>query len=164
MIKFKTIRYQRMLIDTLGPDWSFDINGNLTWYYKYCLACLQPLVQPFTDFDTFRQKQWLIGQCNYIIGQLTHLLNHFFDPTLKRITISRSTTNQPSIDDWAYPAKTQLSGGWQDPAKAQARSFTDKPASTISIISVPVGVDVGQVTAIVEELVLAGLKYQIKVV
>jgi hypothetical protein len=163
MTQFRNIQYSRMLIDTLSSDLSFNSDGSLTWFYKYCACCLQPLVAPFAAFVTFRNTEALIAQCAYQIGQLTNVLNYLFDPVNNTITISRAVSNQPAIDDWAYPAKSQLTAGWTDPAKLQTRGFTDAVNTTGTLITIPPYVDQSALVAVVEQIRLEGLTYSIVV-
>jgi len=89
---------------------SFAINkaGELSIMYKFCLSCVYPLQTAFDSFETWRQRQLIIANCNYTIGQLKNVLNYLFDntnfvaPDWGRITISQAQFNYiyaPTIDD-----------------------------------------------------------------
>ena len=97
---FRTIKYSKMTFETLRSYFSVNASGQLSILYKFVFSCLYPLQSVFDNYDTFRIKKQIIASCKWQIGQLTNVLNYFFDPTLKRIHINQSevTIIAESID------------------------------------------------------------------
>ena len=97
MLQFRVVNYGKMLYESLRAYFSINSSGNLSQLYLFLLACLYPLQPAFDDYDTFRIKKQIIANCKWQIGQLTNVLNYFFDPVSKRITITQSVL--ASVDD-----------------------------------------------------------------
>jgi hypothetical protein len=58
-------------------------------FYRYLLCCLYVLQHPWDAFNLWREREKIIAGCKYEIGQLTNVLNYFFDSTLNRIYITQ---------------------------------------------------------------------------
>jgi hypothetical protein len=104
MYQFKTIDYGAMNFEALRNDLAINKATTLSREYKYTLAMIYPLQSIFNNFAIWREEKRLIAQCKFTIGQLTNLLNYFFDPTNKGISIRQQqnvTLYAPNIDDTA---------------------------------------------------------------
>lgn len=160
---FRNINFTALLYETLSGFLSINKAGTPTWFYKYCVACLVLLQQPFLDFVTFRNKEYLIANCKWQIGQLTNVLNYLYDSTLSRINISQAVATPEFLMEFTYPPEQFLGDFDSDPMEFW-NSFGSGPATSIVTINVPAGVDLADLTATVAQIAIAGIKYTINVV
>lgn len=68
----------------------FNKKGKITSFYTFLLCCLRPVQQYFDNFVIFRNKKFDIANCDWTFGNVTNLLNSFFDSTQKRIYLTQS--------------------------------------------------------------------------
>lgn len=150
-----------MLWDSLGNFFSLNSVLSLSIMYKICAAYVQPLPAPFAAYVAFRNNAWLIAQCKWQIGQATNVLNMLFDLVDQRITITQSSTSPVSLTTFEYPAIGQTGGAFGSPPVLQLRAFGDKAASTIVTINIPAGISLTAITAVVNQIIIPGIPYQI---
>lgn len=156
---FRSIDFTEMLYQTLTGF--FSINKALlpTWGYKFCAACLTVFQGPFASFDAFRQKEYLVANCKWQIGQLTNMLNKLYDSTLNRIYITQSIANPEFFWQFAYPPSMFLSDFGTAPM--QFLEQFGNVATTIVTIHVPNTVPLSDLTAVVAQISITGIPYQI---
>jgi hypothetical protein len=178
MLPFKNITYSKMLYETLRNYHSvtkvyFDEEGNqqgglLSDLYKYCLACLYVLQAPWNAFNLWRRDKLIIASCKWQIGQVTNVLNHFFDAELSRIFITqRKLTNlfAPVID-----GNESLTYGWPIDIY-ESEIFAPVITDTVTLateVSVHVPASIftspsimNSLIAIIEQIKITGINYQI---
>ena len=165
MANFRQISYATMLYETLRHYFTINTDQQVSILYKFLAAILAPLQQPFNDYDAFRVREAIIANCKWQIGQLTNVLNYLFDTTLKRIFITQSVITIIADPEFAYPAVlfdslfTVPGGG--DTAVVGEREFFDKVSISTVTINVPTGVDLSAITAVIEQIRIQGIPYQI---
>lgn len=160
MPNFRHIDYGKLLYETLRAYYSVNSSGNISIMYKYLLAILQVLQAPFDGYEIYRTKEAIIANCKWQIGQLTNVLNYLYDPTLSRIFITQSVILPVADPTFAYLPDNFDTVFAEDPEIFE-RTFTDKAASTLVTINVPIGVNISDLTATVEQIKLTGIPYQI---
>lgn len=148
-----------MLLQSLRAYYSVTVQGQINHLYKYCACLIQPLIVPFDAYEQARITNGLIANTKWQIGQLTNVLNYLFDNVNNSIYITQSSQSPVSAVGFAYPA-TQQMGGFGGLA-VQTRGFFDKAAQTPVIIHVPMSVNLSALTAIVAQVALAGIYYEI---
>lgn len=157
---FKKIDYGQMLYEALRNYFSVNTAGEMSIIYKFCAACLFPLVGPFEVYAAQRQIYELVANCKWQIGQLTNVLNMLYDAIQKRIFITQATTAVLSAPKFPYTTGVQVRG-FGVAAQAQARKFNDKLGGTNVIINIPAGTDLAAITATIEQIKLDGIDYSI---
>lgn len=160
---FRNINLVSMLYETLTGVFSINKTGLPTWYYKLCVACLAVLQAPLTDFYAFRNKEYLIANCKWQVGQLTNVLNFLYDPIQNRINIQQSIATPQFLSQFAYPPLQYLSD-FDTPPLEFWRTFNDQSATSIVTINVPAGINLSDLTATVAQIAISGVPYQIAVV
>ena len=116
MSGFKNIKYLSVLRETLRSYFFYNSNGEISILAKIIssfTSVLQNYWGTFTDtlqtlnpltnqptFSGWRNNKQIIANCKWQIGQLTNVLNHFFDSTLNRIYIDQSGYLAPFIPDF----------------------------------------------------------------
>lgn len=152
-----------MLYETLSGFFSVNAAGQLTWIYKFCVACLVVLQGPFTDFDNFRKKEFIIAGCKWQIGQLTNVLNFLYDPTQNRITITQSISTPQFFWKFAYPPTMFLSDFGSAPMDflEDFESGVAKSAVSINVPSSFNAAIVDDLIATVAQIALTGIPYVI---
>jgi len=158
---FRNIDYGKMLYEALRNYFSVNSDGQITVLYKYCACFLQPLQLPFNNYDAARQINALVAQCRWQIGQLTNVLNFLFDTIQKRIFITQAKTSVLSAPSFPYNTPVQVRG-FGSPAQAQARGFGDNTSTSKVVFNVPVGVNISNITAIIEQIRIQGIPYVIQ--
>lgn len=162
MPNFRHIHYGRQLYETLRAYYSVNASGNLSVLYKYLIAILQVMQAPFDEYDKYRTKEAIIAGCKWQIGQLTNVLNYLYDTTLNRIYITQSDIANIADPTFDYPP-IHFDGTFDDaPPAIFERTFTDRVATTLVTINVPVGVNLSDLTATVEQIKLKGIPYKIE--
>jgi hypothetical protein len=160
MPNFRKIDYGRLLYETLRSYYSVNADGNVTIAFKYLLAIISPLQAPFVGYDIYRTKEAIIANCKWQIGQLTNVLNYLYDSSLNRIFITQSVI-LPVVDPtFAYDPDNFDTVFTEAPAIFE-RTFNDRVAQTLVTINVPIGVNISDLTATVEQIKLIGIKYVI---
>jgi hypothetical protein len=164
MNNFKTIDYSLLLFENLRNYFSINSQGSASIAYKYLASFVQPMQTPFNDFDSFRVKEALIASCKWQIGQLTNVLNHFYDPILKRIYISQSTTTVVSDPIFAYPPVLFDSDFGTAPMKFE-KTFLDVASKTNTTINIPSAISslLADITATLNQVNLTGIPYTINI-
>lgn len=162
---FRNINFTALLYETLTGFLSINKAQNPTWFYKFCAACLILFQQPFVDFVLFRNKEWLIAQCKWQIGQLTNVLNYLYDPIQKRIYIAQAIATPEFLMQFPYPPEQYLNDFSNDPALEFWNQFGTGPLTSLVTIHVPndPAVDLVDLTATVAQINIEGPKYQIVV-
>lgn len=102
MPQFKTIDYSMINYEAVRNFHAVNRAGFLSIEYRYTLACIYPLQDTFNNFDTWRQAKKIIAQCKWTIGQLTNVLNYFFDNVQNRIYISQQRISNVFVPIIAY--------------------------------------------------------------
>lgn len=148
-----------MLYETLTGFFSINEQGQASWLYKFCAACLSVLQNPFNSFVLFRNKEQLIAGCAWQIGQLTNVLNYLYDSIQNRITITQSTVTPEFFWKFAYPPSMFL-GSFADAPLTYLFPFGGVAISEVTI-NVPPGIDLADLTATVAQIVLSGIPYKI---
>ena len=159
---FRTINYGKALYETLRGYFSINAAGELSILYSFCAALVALFQTPFNNYAAFRQQQALIANCKWQIGQLTNVLNMLFDPINKSIFITQSVILSISDPTFAYPPVNQ-DDTFGYPSTAQERKFTDKAAETLVTFNIPNTVSVTAITAVINQICLLGIPYNIVV-
>lgn len=157
---FKNIDYPKSLYESVRNYFAVNTSNEITILYKYLACFLEPLIGPFDEYVLFRTRQALIAQCKWQIGQLTNLLNYLYDSTLNRIFITQSQILALSAPKFAYTTLVQLQG-FGVAAQGQVRKFGDQSAISDVVIHVPVSVNLSSITAVIEQIRVQGIPYQI---
>src|SRR5579863_2763033 len=164
MIKFRTISYGKMLYETLRAYFSVNDQGEMSVLYQICAAIVQPLQDPFDAYHTFRVAASMVANFKWQIGQLTNVLNYFFDTSLQRIFITQSVVNIVSDSTFAYDPIT-YDDVFENAYLINEREFGDGANKTTVAINVPVsvaGTSLSQITATLEQIRLPGIQYVIQ--
>jgi hypothetical protein len=157
---FKNINYATMLYESLRNYYSINSNEEASILYKYCAAILSPLQPAFDNYNAFRIREAIIANCKWQIGQLTNVLNYLFDNELSRIFITQSELTIVSLDTFAYPP-VHTAGTFAMTPTLQTRVFGDKTEETLVAINIPSSISLSQVKAVVEQIRMQGIPYQI---
>jgi len=161
---FRNIDYPKMLFESLRNFFSINASGSVSYLYKYLSAFVQPFQQPFADFVTFRNKEMLIANCKWQIGQLTNVLNMLYDAISKRIFITQSIVSVISDPMFQYHPTNYDSDFSTTPAIDEVE-FTDRVNETLVTINVPVAVataSLSDMVATIEQIRMLGIPYQIQ--
>lgn len=173
MNQFKYISYPKMLYETLRNYLSVtkvffedgvQKGGKLSDLYKYCLSILYVLQSPWDSFEMFRAQKKIIANCKWQIGQLTNVLNYFFDPIDKRIVITQSrilslfapmiqyesTTYAPTIDE----ESTTYEGTITDTSTIIAEVNFHVPSEIFNNT-----ITMGQLISTIEQVKITGINY-----
>lgn len=161
MPNFKKIEYGRLLYETLRAYYSVNSSGDISILFKYLLACIQPLQAPFDGYDTYRTKEAIIANCKWQIGQLTNVLNYLYDNIQNRIFITQSTISRITDPTFAYAPYNFDETFSDSPPAIFERTFSDRFTITKVTINVPVGTNISDLTATIEQIKLIGIDYQI---
>jgi hypothetical protein len=117
----------------------------------------------FDSYDTFRIKKQIIASCKWQIGQLTNVLNYFFDPILKRIYITQSEVTiiadpqfeyEPILFDPVFEETTSIFEPY----------FLGQSSKTNVTFMIPTGVNVDEITAVIEQVKMNGIPYTISII
>lgn len=163
MAVFKNINYGRSLYDGLRAYFSVNSTGHLSILYKLLFCMVQPLQAPFDLLNAQRAINKIVANCKWQIGQLTNVLNYLFDPELSRIFITQSISSIVSATTFEYTAIqniTEFGGG----NPVFVRGFQDRSAQTVVTINVPAGTNISEITAIIEQIRIQGIAYQIAII
>lgn len=160
MAVFKNINYGRSLYDGLRAYFSVNTAGQLSIMYRLLFCIVQPMQAPFDLLNSQRAVNKIVANCKWQIGQLTNVLNYLFDPYLSRIYITQSISNIVSATTFEYPAIQNISD-FDGGNPVFARGFFDRSAQTLVTINVPAGTNIGSITAIIEQIRIQGIAYQI---
>lgn len=167
MSQFKTIDYGQMNYEAVRNFHAVNKAGFLSIEYKYTLSMIWPLQGAFNDFDTWRRAKQIIANCKWTIGQVTNVLNYFFDREQKRIYISQkrltnlfapvinyeSTTFAPTI--------TNESGSFAPNINDTGTSLAEVSIHVPSTVFADPLI-MGQLTSVVEQIKITGLFYIIE--
>ena len=157
----RNINYGRLLYETLRAYFSVNgVTGNLTGFYKYLAAIIQPMQPVFDSYVIFRTREALIASCKWQIGQLTNVLNYLYDATLNRIFITQSTSSIISDPVFAYPPD-HFDTTFASMPTVFERKFGDKLRGTLVTIHIPVAVDEVDLISVVEQIRIQGIPYAI---
>ena len=157
----KKINYPALLFEGLRSYFSMNKTEQPSILYKYLAAFVALFQQPFLSFDAFRIKEYLIANCKWQIGQLTNLLNYFYDNTQKRIYITQSYSFTISDVTFDYN-QINNDSDFNSPTLIQERTFEDASLQTIVHINVPSIVNLDDLTATIEQIKFQGIPYQIQ--
>jgi hypothetical protein len=157
---FKNINYRVMLFETLRKFFSVNSNNAISVLFTFLTAFVQLFEVPFANFVTFRNKEQLIAQCKWQVGQLANVLNILYDSTLKRIYCTQSTYNIAVSETFDYDASTFDSDFGSAPLIYE-NEFNDKVATTQFIINVPTDVYNGDLVATVNQIAFTGANFTI---
>lgn len=160
---FKNINYGRLLYETLRSYFSINpVTNKITGLYKYLAAIIQPMQPAFDTYVAFRNRQAIIANCKWQIGQLTNVLNYLFDNNLKRIYITQSSSTIISDPTFHYPPK-HFDDTFTWSSTIYERRFGDKLAGTLVTINIPAAVDEADLEAVVEQIRIEGIPYKINI-
>ena len=157
---FRNIDYPKLLLEGLRHYFSINNSGDVSFLYKYLTAFVALFPSAFADLVAFRNKEALIAQCKFQIGQLTNLLNYFYDATLSRIYISQSVISVVADPMFQY-APVNFDSDFASAPLIEEREFGDRVNESLVTINVPTGVNISDLTATVEQIKLQGIPYQI---
>jgi len=157
---FRNINYRKLLFESLRNFFSVTAIGSISTFFKYFTAFVQPLEAPFTTFTTFRNKELLISQCKWQVGQLANVLNILYDATLKRIYCTQSTYNILTAPEFAYTSTTYCSDFGSTPLIFSSE-FNDKVNTTAFTINVPTSVYTSDLLATVNQIAFDGSNFTI---
>ena len=149
-----------MLMESLRAYFAVNAAGQVSILYKFLLCCLYPLQPTFNNYDTFRIKKKIIAGCKWQIGQLTNVLNYFFDPVYKRIYISQSTVtnvNAPVFEE----TTAILAPVFEETTSIFAPIFSGLSARSNVTFFVPNTVNMSELISIIEQIKINGIPYQI---
>lgn len=161
MAKFRNIHFGKLLYETLRGYFSVNTSGNISILYKFLLAIVQVLQNPFDAYVVYRTKESIISNCKWQIGQLTNVLNYLYDPSLSRIFITQSVIVAIADPTFSYPPIHFDKTFADSPPSIFERTFGDRVATTLVTINVPAGTNISDLTATVEQIKLQGINYQI---
>jgi len=154
-MRFRAINFGKMLYSTLRAYFSVNTSG----LYQYCACIIQPLVAPWDSFQTARVTNGLIANTLWQIGQTTNVLNYLFDQIANSIYITQASNIIVSVTGFGYTAIQQVSGfGGR---AVQVRGFNDQAAQNITTINIPNYVNLSAITAIINQIIIAGIPYEI---
>ncbi len=159
--RFRTINYGRMLYETLRGYFSVNKKGKLNRLYQYCACLIQPLIVPWESFETARRLNGLIANTKWQMGQLTNVLNYLFDNQANSIYISQVSIDIVSVTGFQYAAIQQV-GAFGGKA-VQVRGFNDRASQTPVIINIPDYVNLAAITAIINQVLISGIVYEINI-
>lgn len=159
--RFRHIDYGKMLYQTLRGYFSVNVKGKLNRLYQYCACLVQPLVAPWESFEQARKINGLIANTKWQNGQLTNVLNYLFDPIANSIYITQIVIDIVSVTGFSYDAIQQV-GAFGGKA-VQVRGFNDRANQTAVIINIPDYVNLAAITAIINQVVIAGIVYEINI-
>jgi len=157
---FRNIDFFKSLYESLRSYFAVNASGNLSLLYKYCSCFMGPLVTPFANYVAFRNTEALVAGCKWQIGQLTNLLNYLYDPVLMRIFITQAAIQVKALDTFNYNALLQTQT-FADNVAIQLREFFDQANTSDVSIHVPVNSDIPGITAVIEQIRIQGIPYQI---
>jgi len=159
--RFRKIGFGKMLYETLRGYFSVNTSGKLNRLYQYCACLIQPLVAPWESFEQARIINGLVANTKWQMGQLTNVLNYLFDTTANSIYITQISIDIVSVTGFAYNAIQQV-GAFGGKA-VQVRGFNDRANQTAVIINVPDYVNLSAITAIINQIVIPGIVYEINI-
>ena len=163
-LNLKNINYPAQLFESLRNYFSINATGQPSILYKYLACFIQPLQAPFTAFVTFRNKEVLIANCKWQIGQLTNVLNMIYDATLARIYITQSVVSVISDPMFQYTPTNFDSDFANEPPKIFEVEFDSRVNETLVTINVPTVVataSLSDMVATIEQIRILGIPYQI---
>jgi hypothetical protein len=172
---FRSINYARMLYEALRNYLSVtkvyfvdgtQYGGLLSDLYKYLLSCLYMLQSPWDSFEIWRAEKYIIANCKWQIGQLTNVLNYFFDSIQLRIYITQSRTLNLFAPTIAYESTTYAPTiAYESTTYA---SMITEATSVIAGVNFHVPSDVfndpiamGQLISVIEQVKITGINYVI---
>lgn len=161
MSQFRSIDYGKMLYEALRSYFSVNSNGEISILFKFIYGCIFPIQKKFDEYVDFRNKKQIIANCKWQIGQLTNVLNYFFDSTLKRIYITQSNANQIVDVTFEYNA-INFDLDFSQNAEIYEPIFGGQALKTSVIIMVPSGIDLNLITSVVEQVKMNGIPYTIQ--
>lgn len=169
MAVFKTIDYGRMNYEALRNFHSVNRSGFLSIEYRYTLSMVYPLQDYFNGFDTWRRAKKIIAQCKWTIGQVTNVLNYFFDNNLKRIYLTQQRLDNLFAPVIAYESIT-FAPVIAEESTAYAPSINDT-ATVLAEVTIHVPSDVysnpllmSQLISVVDQIKITGFVYIIVVI
>lgn len=158
--QFRNINYGRLLFESMRYYFAVNASGNLTELYKYLAAIVQPMQGPFDAYVVFRIMEALIASCKWQIGQLTNVLNFLFDNVLNRIFITQAVSFVIADPIFNY-APVNFDSDFNTAPEEQERVFSDSAAQSLVTIHAPLSVSLPALTAVIEQIRLRGIPYQI---
>lgn len=162
---FKNINYGRMLFESLRKYFAVNSDNDISIIYRYLAAFVALFQVPFETFTTFRNKEALIANCKWQIGQLTNVLNYIYDVTLSRIFITQSVLNIIADPTFQY-TPIHSDGTFAMAVSINESGFTDRVGETIVAINIPSDVataSLSDLTATVNQINLSGIPYGINI-
>jgi len=160
MLQFRNIDYSKMLYESLRAYFAVNTAGQVSIMYKFLLCCLYPLQPAFNNYDIFRIKKKIIAGCKWQIGQLTNVLNYFFDPAYKRIYISQSAVTNVSAPVFEEITAI-LAPVFEETTAIFAPIFSGLSARSSVTFFVPNTVNMSELISIIEQIKINGIPYQI---
>lgn len=159
-MSFRNITYYKRLYESLRWFYSINSSDEVSILYKILAACLSPLQPAFDAYVIYRQKEFIIAQCKWQIGQLTNVLNFLYDTTLKRIYLTQSVINALADPTFFY-APINFDSDFATAPEQFERGFRDRQSETLVTINVPTSVYSSDLVATVEQIRMQGIPYQI---
>ena len=161
MLQFRKIDFSKMLYESLRAYFAVNTAGQVSIMYKFLLCCLYPLQPAFNNYDIFRIKKKIIAGCKWQIGQLTNVLNYFFDPAYKRIYISQSAVT--NVDDPVFeetPVNFDLV--FEETITIFEPVFSGLSARSNVTFMVPGSVNMNELISVIEQIKINGIPYKIQ--
>lgn len=166
MAVFKTIHYGRMNYEGMRNFIAINKAGFLSLLYRYTLAIVYPLQVPFDSFNAWRADKKIIAQCKWTIGQVSNVLNYFFDTDLKRIYITQARVDNLFAPVIAYESTTYAPTIAEE-STAYAPCIQDV-STVLAIVAIHVpstiytdAIILAQLVSVVEQIKITGFTYQI---
>ena len=174
---FRTIDYSKMALESLRDYFAVNKAGRLSYMYKFLLACIWPLQLQWNNFETYRQKAWLISQCAWSMGQLTALLNYLYDnvnfvANTWTISITQALTNQIYAPTFAIESTIYAPDfNEHSPSTTQEPRFNDHFYLSNVVINIPLAIYGDGSNAVAQDFIAtlekirpAGVKYVINTI
>jgi hypothetical protein len=166
MNKFRSISFPTILHESLRDYFSINKAGKLSFLYKFLICILWPLKLAWDNFETYRQKIYLISICGWKLGQLTNVLNYLYDSSNNSIYITQSVIEM--VFDPTFTGTTiNFDPTFAGITTVFEATFSDSASIIPVIIHIPSSLfnDAGKksdLVATIEKIRILGLKYEIQ--
>lgn len=158
---FRKVDLKALLYETLSGFLSLNKALDVSWLYKFCAACVVLFNVSLTDFYAFRNKEYLIANCKWQVGQLQNVLNFLYDSVQNRIVVTQSIAHPEFLMEFGYAPQQFLTEFDDDPPLEFWREFQDGTTTSIVTISIPADADLIDLTATVAQIAMEGVPYKI---
>ena len=166
MPQFKTIDYSLVNYEAVRNFHAINRAGLLSIEYRYTLCCVWPLQLAFDDFHLWRKAKKIIANCKWTVGQVTNVLNYFFDNTLNRIFITQQRIENVFVPVINYESAV-FASEISDESTVLAPGINDFGVTLAHVtINVPTevysdAIIMSQLISVVEQIKITGFSYSI---